>query len=157
MPCHTPLCLSSIRVVFPPDSAAAINLSGDVLLVSWLGRGLAGAAWATSVSQGCAALLLLRTLAKRRLIKLRFGSARAPRKEGGWEDVVREGEGQVESKVEGGSVERGPVERGQVERGQGEGVAAQGAMVEIIRSILSFIPFLFVMFVKVGLSPLVPV
>ena len=129
-----------------------------MLLVSWLGRGLAGAAWATSVSQGCAALLLLRTLAKRRLIKLRFGSARAQRKEGGWEDVVREGEGQVESSVEGGPVERGPVERGQVERGQVErglveGVASQGAMVEIIRSIISFIPFLFVMFVKVGLSP----
>ena len=134
-----------------------------MLLVSWLGRGLAGAAWATSVSQGCAALLLLRTLAKRRLIKLRFGSARAQRKEGGWEDVVREGEGQVESSVEGGPVERGPVERGPVERGQVErgqverglveGVASQGAMVEIIRSIISFIPFLFVMFVKVGLSP----
>ena len=35
--------------------AAAVNLSGDFLLVSRLGLGLAGAAWATTFSQLCAA------------------------------------------------------------------------------------------------------
>ena len=46
-------------------TAAALNLLGDLLLVTRMGLGIAGAAWATSLSQGLAAVLLVRSLATR--------------------------------------------------------------------------------------------
>ena len=48
--------------------AACLNLVGDFVLVSRMGLGLAGAAWATIASQICAAALLLRVLARRKLL-----------------------------------------------------------------------------------------
>ncbi|KAG7355527.1 MATE efflux family protein [Nitzschia inconspicua] len=45
--------------------AALLNLFGDFVLVTGLGQGIAGAAWATAVSQVVAAGLLLRVLKKR--------------------------------------------------------------------------------------------
>ena len=45
--------------------AGVCNLLGDFILCKWLGKGIAGAAWATSVSQVLAAGLLLRVLKKR--------------------------------------------------------------------------------------------
>jgi len=45
--------------------AGMLNLLGDFLLVKWLGQGIAGAAWATSLSQILSAGLLLRVLKKR--------------------------------------------------------------------------------------------
>ncbi len=45
--------------------AAAVNFSLDLVLCSLLGKGIVGAAWATLVSQYCAAGLLLRVLASR--------------------------------------------------------------------------------------------
>ena len=42
--------------------AAVLNLCGDFVLVSRMGRGLAGAAWATTFSQLCAAGLLIMPL-----------------------------------------------------------------------------------------------
>ena len=50
--------------------AAGLNLIGDFALVLCLGRGIAGAAWATAASQLCAALLLLRSLGNRGFIRL---------------------------------------------------------------------------------------
>ena len=48
--------------------AAALNLTGDMIFVNVLGLGLAGAAWATVLSQLCAAGLLLRVLLRRKLL-----------------------------------------------------------------------------------------
>ena len=48
--------------------AGCLNFGGDLLLVSRLGLGLAGAAWATVASQLCAAALLLRVLSRRKLL-----------------------------------------------------------------------------------------
>ena len=48
--------------------AACLNLVGDFVLVSRMGLGLAGAAWATIASQICTAALLLRVLARRKLL-----------------------------------------------------------------------------------------
>ena len=48
--------------------AACLNFGGDLLLVSGMKLGIAGAAWATVASQLCAAALLLRVLARRRLL-----------------------------------------------------------------------------------------
>lgn len=42
--------------------AGGINLLGDLVLVKWLGRGIAGAAWATAASQAMAVGLLFRVL-----------------------------------------------------------------------------------------------
>lgn len=48
--------------------AACLNLLGDLLFVSVLGLGIAGAAWATALSQLCSAALLLRVLSRRGLL-----------------------------------------------------------------------------------------
>jgi Na+-driven multidrug efflux pump len=48
--------------------AAALNLCGDMIAVNVLHLGLAGAAWATALSQLCAAGLLLRVLFRRGLL-----------------------------------------------------------------------------------------
>ena len=50
--------------------SAALNLGGNFVLINGLGQGLAGAAWATSASQLCAAALLLqvRWLSRRRAL-----------------------------------------------------------------------------------------
>lgn len=50
--------------------AGMLNFAGDLLLVSRLGLGLAGAAWATVLSQYSAAAMLLRILHRRRLLAL---------------------------------------------------------------------------------------
>lgn len=52
---------------------AVVNLLGDVLLVSVLGMGLAGAAWATTLSQVAGALYLICAVAKRLNLKAREG------------------------------------------------------------------------------------
>ena len=57
--------------------AACLNLGGDFLLVSRMGLGLAGAAWATVASQVCAAALLLRVLGQRKLLDAPKPSRRA--------------------------------------------------------------------------------
>jgi len=49
--------------------AGACNLFGDMVLVKWLGRGIAGAAWATSASQIVAAGLLMSVLRKRGFLR----------------------------------------------------------------------------------------
>ena len=56
--------------------AAALNFSGDLLLVNVLHLGLAGAAWATVLSQLCAAALLLRVLLRRGLLTSRTSRQR---------------------------------------------------------------------------------
>ena len=57
--------------------AACLNLGGDFLLVSRMGLGLAGAAWATVASQVCAAALLLHVLGQRKLLDAPKPSRRA--------------------------------------------------------------------------------
>ena len=57
--------------------AACLILGGDFLLVSRMGLGLAGAAWATVASQVCAAALLLRVLRQRKLLDAPKPSRRA--------------------------------------------------------------------------------
>ena len=52
--------------------AAFVNFSLDLVCCSLLDKGIAGAAWATLVSQYCAAALLLRVLAKRGSFNLRM-------------------------------------------------------------------------------------
>ncbi|KAL9182065.1 hypothetical protein ACHAXT_012408 [Thalassiosira profunda] len=54
--------------------AGALNLLGDLVLVKCLGQGIAGAAWATSLSQIVSAGLLLRVLKKRGFLKRVEGS-----------------------------------------------------------------------------------
>jgi len=49
--------------------SAALNLAGNFVLITCLGQGLAGAAWATSASQLCAAALLLRALAQKGFLR----------------------------------------------------------------------------------------
>ena len=79
--------------------AGCLNMLGDLVLVKLLGRGLAGAAWATSLSQVVSAGLLLRVLRRRGFL----------RKVGG-----------------------------------------RGGTVDTTRRLLGFVPFLFVMAVKIG-------
>ena len=49
--------------------SAVLNLAGNFVLITCLGQGLAGAAWATSASQLCAAALLLRALAQKGFLR----------------------------------------------------------------------------------------
>ena len=49
--------------------SAALNLAGNFVLITCLRQGLAGAAWATSASQLCAAALLLRALAQKGFLR----------------------------------------------------------------------------------------
>mmetsp|Transcript_3754 Transcript_3754/g.9574 ORF Transcript_3754/g.9574 Transcript_3754/m.9574 type:complete len:579 (+) Transcript_3754:210-1946(+) len=83
--------------------AGMLNLLGDFILVKWLGRGIAGAAWATSVSQVLSAGLLLRVLKKRGFLQ------RAKDRDDG-----------------------------------------NGNTIATVKQLLKFIPFLFVMAVKIG-------
>ena len=105
--------------------AAALNLVGDFVAVSGLGLGIAGAAWATTISQMCAAGLLLRVLAKRGLLRGRGDSQEL----------------------------NAPVRSNVAETAKnGEAtVYCESTTWETISSILSFIPFLFVMAVKIGM------
>lgn len=82
--------------------AGALNLLGDFVLVKALGRGIAGAAWATALSQVAAAGLLVRALRRRGFL--------AP----------------------------------------GDAGRDDGTTAATVRQLLSFVPFLFVMLVKVG-------
>jgi len=56
--------------------AAAVNFSLDLVFVTFLGLGIAGAAWATTASQYCAAALLLSVLWRRDLLRLGGGGIR---------------------------------------------------------------------------------
>ena len=105
--------------------AAALNLVGDFVMVSRLGLGIAGAAWATSLSQLCAAGLLLRVLAKRGFLRGRGVS----------QETFAPVQCNVAATAEGGEAE----------------VYCESSTWETISSILSFIPFLFVMAVKIGM------
>ena len=96
--------------------SAALNFFGDLLFVGGLSMGIAGAAWATTISQYCAAVLLLRVLAGRGLltppatITKRAATAATPARS-----------------------------------------AAPQTTPATIRAVLSFLPFLFVMSVKVSM------
>lgn len=105
--------------------AAALNLVGDFVMVSKLGLGIAGAAWATSLSQLCAAGLLLRVLAKRGILRGRGVS----------QETFAPVQSNVAATAEGGEAE----------------VYCESSTWETISSIMSFIPFLFVMAVKIGM------
>ena len=105
--------------------AAALNLVGDFVAVSGLGLGIAGAAWATTISQICAAGLLLRVLAKRGLLRGRGDS--------------QESFAPVRSNV-----------AETAEDGEAT-VYCESNTWETISSILSFIPCLFVTAVKIGM------
>lgn len=50
--------------------ASAINLGGDLVLCKGLGLGIAGAAWATAVSQYAACALMLMTIAREKRLEL---------------------------------------------------------------------------------------
>jgi len=103
--------------------AAALNLVGDFIMVSGLGLGIAGAAWATTFSQMCAAGLLLRVLAKRGLLRGRGDS----------QELSAPVLTNVAETAEDGKAT----------------VYCQGSTRETISSILSFVPFLFVMSIKI--------
>ncbi|CAB9526033.1 Protein DETOXIFICATION [Seminavis robusta] len=91
--------------------AGGLNLLGDLILVGWLKQGIAGAAWATAVSQVLAAGLLLRVLKKR------------------------------------GFLEKQQPQSTQQQPGSNTKNAKQW---DTAQQILSFVPFLFVMSVKIG-------
>ena len=91
--------------------SAVLNLLGDFVLVSGLGMGINGAAWATIISQFCAAGLLLRVLARRSIL------GRSP-------------------------------SSGDTASAPAENTMTTG---QTVLSLLSFIPFLFVMIIKVGM------
>ena len=103
-------------------SSALFNLCGDLVLVCGLGRGIAGAAWATTGAQYVAVLLLLRVLAIRGLL---------PR--------VRDG-------FSGGAGRSAVEEDAEAEQATGGGAAAAAG--EMVGSILSFAPLIFVMSMK---------
>lgn len=88
--------------------AGALNFAGDLVLVKWLGKGIAGAAWATAMSQVLAGGLLLRVLKK-----------------------------------------RGFLERSDTTTAANDENTSPN-QVDTAKQILSFIPFLFVMTVKIG-------
>jgi Na+-driven multidrug efflux pump len=87
--------------------AGGLNLLGDLILVGWLGQGIAGAAWATALSQIMAAGLLMRVLKKRGFLQKKQESLQQ------LTDV-------------------------------------RGDRFETAKQLLSFLPFLFVMTVKIG-------
>lgn len=96
--------------------AAAANFCGDLVLVNGLGRGLAGAAWATTASQLAAAGLLLLVLGRRGLLGRGGGG-------GGVDGVDRPAPAPAPTRRE---------------------------LWQVVTSLLSFVPFLFVMAIKMG-------
>jgi len=107
--------------------ASVLNFAGDLILVPGLGLGIVGAAWATSASQICAAGLLLRVLAKRGL--LRGADAKVEKEESADLLSVSTAAGEENHDVP----------------------SSTATLAHTIRSILSFVPFLFVMSVKIGM------
>jgi Na+-driven multidrug efflux pump len=103
--------------------AGGLNFFGDLVLVNYLGMGIAGAAWATTLSQFAAAGLLLRVLQKRGFLR-----------RGG--PVAVNGLSNNDSKQTVDTTTEG-----------GEDTSTRAT----IMSLLSFVPFLFVMGVKIGM------
>ena len=106
--------------------AAVLNFVGDLILVPGLGLGIAGAAWATMASQVCGAALLLRVLAKRGLL----------RGDGNSQEAV--------ATVNYNAATTGPDMKPEV-------TCEANTTWETIKTILGFVPFLFVMGVKIGM------
>jgi len=112
--------------------AAGLNLAGDFLLVSKMGLGIAGAAWATTFSQLCAAGLLLLVLTRRGLLSAPVPSPPPPPP--------------LRTKALAVAV------AGAAAAAAKEAKAAAAAEVRTVRaSLLGFAPFLFVMAVKMGM------
>jgi Na+-driven multidrug efflux pump len=109
--------------------AGALNLFGDFILVKWLGQGIAGAAWATSLSQVLSAGLLLRVLKKRGFLKQQYEQQHALN---GQRDARKEEENKTPATWQGGN-----------------NIQENVSTTETIQQLLSFIPFLFVMSVKI--------
>jgi len=103
--------------------AGGLNLIGDFILVKWLGQGIAGAAWATAASQVLAAGLLLRVLKKRGFLN-KVEPETIPQDESSSSNTNK--------------VSTTPA------------AAAATATMATVKQLLSFIPFLFVMTVKIG-------
>ena len=102
--------------------AGALNFMGDLLLVSGMGMGIAGAAWATTFSQYAAAALLLRVLQKRGFLR------------------------------NGGPVAvNGLSKKGSAQFLDTATVESDVSTKATVMSLLNFIPFLFVMGVKIGM------
>ena len=93
-------------------TAGAFNLLGDLVLVKFLGMGIAGAAAATAVSQVLAACLLLRVLKKR--------------------GFLDKPEGKTQGVTDGTRIASTP----------------SPASLEVAQQLFSFVPFLFIMLVK---------
>lgn len=102
--------------------AGALNFMGDLLLVNGMGMGIAGAAWATTFSQFAAAALLLRVLQKRGFLR------------------------------SGGPVAVNGLSKKESTRYFGSTTAETDVSTKAtILSLLNFVPFLFVMGVKIGM------
>ena len=102
--------------------AGALNFMGDLLLVNGMGMGIAGAAWATTFSQFAAAALLLRVLQKRGFLR------------------------------NGGPAAINGLSKKESMRGlDAVTVESDVSTKATIMSLLNFVPFLFVMGVKVGM------
>ena len=118
------VCLGSKDTKTPMISvlvAGILNFIGDLLLVNVFGMGIAGASWATALSQYAAAGMLLRVLQKRGFLeKKNEQSYRLSNRE----DSVATHENQGSD---------------------------MSSSYETIVSLLSFIPFLFVMIIKIGM------
>jgi Na+-driven multidrug efflux pump len=97
--------------------AGILNLIGDIILVSWLGKGIAGAAWATSFSQVVAAGLLLRVLKKRNFL-----------------------------------LQQPPPQQQQQQNSTGllRILRPTKSTIQTMKQIFTFVPFLFIMAVKIG-------
>jgi hypothetical protein len=107
--------------------AGGMNFLGDLLLVNGLGMGIAGAAWATTASQFAAAFLLLRVM--RRNGFLQKGGPPAP---------IINGDS---------ATSNSPIIASDANKTSNDDDTSRRAT---ITSLLSFIPFLFVMGVKIG-------
>ena len=97
-------------------TAGALNLLGDLVLVKYLGMGIAGAALATAVSQVLAAGLLLRVLKKRGFLEKPEPKVQVPKME---QDTTATTQSSSPSPT-----------------------------LQTARQLLSFVPFLFIMLVK---------
>ena len=109
---------------------SCLNLMGDFILVKKFQMGIAGAAWATSVSQIVAGGLLLRVLKRR-------GFLRNPSK--------TDSQSLMRSSLSSSSTPK-LVE----EQSQSSLPSSSPTTIDTIKQLLAFVPFLFVMSVKIG-------
>jgi len=130
--------------------AGACNLLGDLILVKWLGKGIAGAAWATSASQVVAATLLLSVLQKRGFLRKKrnvdvkpsSSSSSSVKQESSGTDDDDDEEEETKTKNEPTTTTTTKTKTT---------TTTTTTYMETTKQLLAFVPFMYVMAVKIGL------